>query len=322
MKKRIGLLAYGETGSAALRGLMNRFEVLWIIVPPEELQREVQKSKGVEDLARSINVRVVKTNSSQEIEKLIRESQPLAVVISSYNKILPAKILSQSKFINIKEDERREIKALEILVPSYRQARQGFPPNYVLVMESERMHTTTETRRQTGKALDIKNTITLYDKTGNVLFQKTNLECFPVALSANSGISACLTMPVEGEDWVFTETEKDALKDKVLVFSKHGEVVREIIEPINQVQNVKISPSGNWLAYVKQLERLSNQVVLINLNTGKKVALPVTDDRTVMYYEEVLDNGDLMGYEEIPHKGSSGRWESVPQPKILYKMGP
>ena len=229
----------------------------------------------------------------------------------------------QSKFINIKEDERREIKALEILVPSYRQARQGFH-NYVLVMESERMHTTTETRRQTGKALDIKNTITLYDKTGNVLFQKTNLECFPVALSANSGASACLTMPVEGEDWVFTETEKDALKDKVLVFSKHGEVVREIIEPINQVQNVKISPSGNWLAYVKQLERLSIQVVLINLNTGKKVALPVTDDRTdriVTSYEEVLDNGDLMGYEEIPHKESSGRWGSVSQPKILYRMG-
>ncbi len=226
----------------------------------------------------------------------------------------------QSKFINIKEDERREIKALEILVPSYRQARQGFH-NYVLVMESERMHTTTETRRQTGKALDIKNTITLYDKTGNVLFQKTNLECFPVALSANSGASACLTMPVEGEDWVFTETELDALKDRVLVFSKHGEVVREIIEPINQVQNVKISPSGNWLAYAKQLKGLSNQVVLINLNTGKKVALPVTDDRTIMYYEEVLDNGDLMGYEEIPHKESSGRWESVSRPKILYKMG-
>lgn len=227
----------------------------------------------------------------------------------------------QSKFINIKEDERREIKALEILVPSYRQARQGFH-NYVLVMESERMHTTTETRRQTGKALDIKNTITLYDKTGNVLFQKTNLECFPVALSANSGASACLTMPVEGGDWVFTETELDALKDRVLVFSKHGEVVREIIEPINQVQNVKISPSGNWLAYAKQLKGLSNQVVLINLNTGKKVALPVTDDRTIMYYEEVLDNGDLMGYEEIPHKGSSGRWESVSRPKTLYKMGP
>ncbi len=227
----------------------------------------------------------------------------------------------QSKFINIKEDERREIKALEILVPSYRQARQGFH-NYVLVMESERMHTTTETRRQTGKALDIKNTITLYDKTGNVLFQKTNLECFPVALSANSGASACLTMPVEGGDWVFTETELDALKDRVLVFSKHGEVVREIIEPINQVQNVKISPSGNWLAYAKQLKGLSNQVVLINLNTGKKVALPVTDDRTIMYYEEVLDNGDLMGYEEIPHKGLSGRWESVSRPKTLYKMGP
>ena len=183
------------------------------------------------------------------------------------------------------------------------------------------MHTTTETRRQTGKALDIKNTITLYDKTGNVLFQKTNLECFPVALSANSGASACLTMPVEGEDRVFTETELDALKDKVLVFSKNGEVVREIIEPINQVQNVKISPSGSWLAYVKQLKGLSNQVVLINLNTGKKVALPVTDDRTVMYYEEVLDNGDLRGYVEIPQKESSGRWGSVPQPKILYRMG-
>ena len=225
----------------------------------------------------------------------------------------------QSKFINIKEDEWREIKALEILVPSYRQVRQGFHPNYALVTESERMDTTTGPRRHT------RNTITLYDKTGNVLFQKTNLECFPVALSANSGISACLTMPVEGEDRVFTETELDALKDKVLVFSKHGEVVREIIEPINQVQNVKISPSGNWLAYVKQLERLSIQVVLINLNTGKKVALPVTDDRTdriVTSYEEVLDNGDLRGYVEIPQKESSGRWGSVPRPKILYRMGP
>jgi hypothetical protein len=184
------------------------------------------------------------------------------------------------------------------------------------------MDTTTETRLKTGKPWDIRNTITLYDKTGNVLFQKTNLECFPVALSANSGASACLTIPVEGGDWVFTETEWDALKDKVLVFSKHGEVVREIIEPINQVQNVKISPSGNWLAYVKQLQGLSNQVVLINLNTGKKVALPVTDDRTVMSYEEVLDNGDVRGYVEIPQKESSGRWGSVPQPKILYRMGP
>ena len=248
----------------------------------------------------------------------------------------------QSKFINLEENEpikinenvfvnkkneklRREIKALETLVPSYRQVRQGFPPNYVLVTESEGMDATTEFCRQTGRESDIKNTITLYDKTGNVLFQKTNLECYPVALSANSGASACLTMPVEGEDWVFTETEKDALKDKVLVFSKHGEVVREIIEPINQVGNVKISPSGNWLAYVKQLERLSIQVVLINLNTGKKVALPVTDDRTdriVTSYEEVLDNGDLRGYEEIPQKDSSGRWGSVPRPKILYRMGP
>lgn len=234
------------------------------------------------------------------------------------------KRIDQSSQIT-KENGLQKIKEVKIHVPSYRQARQGFPPNYALVMESERMHTTTETRLKTGKVFDIKNTITLYDKTGNVLFQKTNLECFPVALSANSGASACLTIPVEGEEWVFTETEKDALKDKMLVFSKHGEVVREIIEPINQVQNVKISPSGNWLAYYKQLERLSIQVVLINLNTGKKVALPVTDDKTdriVTSYQEVLDNGDLMGYEEIPHKGSSGRWESVPRPKILYRMGP
>jgi len=213
-----------------------------------------------------------------------------------------------------KEDKKQKFKALEILVPSYRQVRQGFHPNYALVTESDRMYP--------GTLRDIHNTITLYDQSGNALFQKTNLECYPVALSANSGISACLTMPVEGEDRVFTETELGALKDKVLVFSKHGEVVREIKEPINQVQNVKISPSGNWLAYVKQLQGLSNQVVLINLNTGKKVALPVTDDRTVMYYEEVLDNGDLRGYVEIPQKESSGRWGSVPQPKILYRMGP
>jgi hypothetical protein len=213
-----------------------------------------------------------------------------------------------------KEDGKQKFKELKCLIASHRQARQGFPPKYILVMESDRM--------DPGTLRDIHNTITLYDQSGNALFQKTNLECYPVALSANSGISACLISPPESEDWVFLE--KDAI-DKVLVFSQRGEVVREIIEPVWQVQNVKISPSGNWLAYYKQLERLSIQVVLINLNTGKKVALPVTDDRTdriVTSYQEVLDNGDLMGYEEIPHKGSSGRWESVPRPKILYKMGP
>lgn len=91
---KVGLFAYGETGLAALRGLIRGFDILWIIVPP--------KGKlPVVDYGKSQKIPVVETDSIEEIFGLVKKTEPDIVVISSFNKILPEKILSLSKFINV-----------------------------------------------------------------------------------------------------------------------------------------------------------------------------------------------------------------------------
>ena len=97
--KKLGLFAYGETGLSALKGLVNYFEVLWIITPPKGL--ETQDSSSVEEMAKDKGIKIVRTNSNSEIYDLISKDIPAAVVISTYNKILSEKILKLTKFINI-----------------------------------------------------------------------------------------------------------------------------------------------------------------------------------------------------------------------------
>lgn len=98
--KTVGVFAYGETGYAALKALLGVFRVAWVIVPPEGAYITTS-SEAVEKLAMDNRILIVKTNSVVEIKKLFNKNIPDAVVISSYNKILPGDILSLSKFINI-----------------------------------------------------------------------------------------------------------------------------------------------------------------------------------------------------------------------------
>ncbi|RJQ38226.1 methionyl-tRNA formyltransferase [Candidatus Microgenomates bacterium] len=93
-----GLFAYGETGFAALRGLMSDFEVKWIIL---SLAQGSQDTISVESLALKQKIPVYKINSANDLFKIINKNIPEIVIISSYDKVLPEKILSLTKFINI-----------------------------------------------------------------------------------------------------------------------------------------------------------------------------------------------------------------------------
>lgn len=97
--KTVGLLAYGETGVAALESLIGRFKVIWIVVP--ESSNHMQNSLPVELLAKKNKIPVKRINDLKSLEKNIVEYLPDVVVISSFNLIIPSKIIKLTKFINV-----------------------------------------------------------------------------------------------------------------------------------------------------------------------------------------------------------------------------
>lgn len=102
LKKRILLLAYGEMGRSALVSLKRFFEVVGVVTP--EKKRSLYRSTdvlAVEKVATEFSIPIKRTNSLGDLERLVKTLKPDAVVICSYNKIIPAAILSLSKFINV-----------------------------------------------------------------------------------------------------------------------------------------------------------------------------------------------------------------------------
>ncbi len=101
MKKLI-LLAYGETAPYALRSLAKKFEVMAVVTPPEDagLYRS-EEVLPVEKLAAERKINVVRSDKPGTLKNLILAHKPDAVVISSFNKIIPDEILVLSKFINV-----------------------------------------------------------------------------------------------------------------------------------------------------------------------------------------------------------------------------
>lgn len=97
--KTVGLLAYGETGVAALESLIGSFKVIWIVVP--ESSNHMQNSLPVELLAKKNKIPVKRINDLKSLEKNIVEYLPDVVVISSFNLIIPSKIIKLTKFINV-----------------------------------------------------------------------------------------------------------------------------------------------------------------------------------------------------------------------------
>lgn len=96
-KNAIILLAYGEMAPHALMSLMGKFSVVSIITPSNE-GREVLP---VEEIALRNDIGVIQSNKLKDVESIVQKSKPQAVVICSYNKIIPSSVLVLATFINV-----------------------------------------------------------------------------------------------------------------------------------------------------------------------------------------------------------------------------
>ncbi len=95
---RVVLLGLGITAFSALEALAERFKVVAVV-------REVADDPGSPDetieLAIKLDLPVCHDTSLHSVRTLIENLQPDCVVVSSYNRILPSDLLTQSQFINV-----------------------------------------------------------------------------------------------------------------------------------------------------------------------------------------------------------------------------
>lgn len=101
-KLKVLQLAYGQMAPFAFTSLLQPFEVVAIVTPPagRNLYRS-QTTLPVEVLAGKHNIPIIKSDKFSELGTAIKKYQPQVVLIASYHKVIPAPILSLSKFINI-----------------------------------------------------------------------------------------------------------------------------------------------------------------------------------------------------------------------------
>ena len=99
---KVLLLAYGQMAPPALKSLLASYEVVSIITPPagKNLYRS-QIHLPVETLARQHHIPIIKSDKFTDLEKVVKQYQPLAVLIASYHKVIPDSILGLCKFVNI-----------------------------------------------------------------------------------------------------------------------------------------------------------------------------------------------------------------------------
>jgi methionyl-tRNA formyltransferase len=91
-KRTILLVGLGSTTATAFRALDERFTVIAIIRPGDD---------DVVQMARASGVRVVSDPSMAMLSSVVEELQPDAVVVSSYNRVLPAELLLSRPFVNV-----------------------------------------------------------------------------------------------------------------------------------------------------------------------------------------------------------------------------
>lgn len=90
--RTVVLIGLGATTATAFGALAERFRVLALIRPG---------SDDVVQMARDAGVTVVSDASMASAASVIDELNPDAVVVSSYNRVLPAKLLEARPFINV-----------------------------------------------------------------------------------------------------------------------------------------------------------------------------------------------------------------------------
>src|SRR5262249_8267841 len=91
---RILLIGQGSTTLTALQALLDRFDVVGLI-------RSSEPDDAAIGLATSARVPVLADASLRGVERAITLSDPDAVVVSSYDRILPAELIATRPFVNV-----------------------------------------------------------------------------------------------------------------------------------------------------------------------------------------------------------------------------
>jgi methionyl-tRNA formyltransferase len=90
--RRVLLIGQGPTTGSALDSLLLRFEVAGLVRGGRD---------AVASAAREHGVPVLPDTSAAAVEAAVRELRPDCVVVSSYDRILPASLLERSRFVNV-----------------------------------------------------------------------------------------------------------------------------------------------------------------------------------------------------------------------------
>jgi len=102
MTKSILLLAYGEMGPFALDGLHHKFPLLGVVTPPQvENMYRTDAVRKTEFIANESKIPIYNDTGLDDLHRLIERLKPDAVVICTYDKVIPEKTLRLSKFINV-----------------------------------------------------------------------------------------------------------------------------------------------------------------------------------------------------------------------------
>lgn len=91
-RPRVVLLGLGPTAASALDALAERFRVVAVVRPGTD---------RVTARAEKLGARVVADTRVAAVDELVAELRPDAVVVSSYDRILPAALLARCPFVNV-----------------------------------------------------------------------------------------------------------------------------------------------------------------------------------------------------------------------------
>src|SRR5437868_3064871 len=92
------LLGLGPTSPSALESLAARFQVAGLV---RDARSSSHGGDEVVERARALDVPIFSDLSIEGVERVVVESSPDCVVVSSYDRILPRRVLGRCRFVNV-----------------------------------------------------------------------------------------------------------------------------------------------------------------------------------------------------------------------------
>lgn len=86
-------------GYPTLETLIKDFEIAWVVLP--KIFRQTEAEKKAFKLAQENHIPIKFANNNSDLGKIVKKENPDAVIIASYDKVIPQNILAYSKFINV-----------------------------------------------------------------------------------------------------------------------------------------------------------------------------------------------------------------------------